>query len=59
MSQSESERRAEEAKARAKAAAALQGRELSDAELETVAAAGDEPTKGSSSGGSGSPKKAG
>jgi len=52
MSQSESERRAAEAKARAKAEAALRGRELSDAELETVAAAGDEPTKGTGSGGS-------
>ena len=41
MSQSESDRRAEEAKVRAKAEAALRGRELSDAELEAVAAAGD------------------
>ena len=40
MSQSENGRRAEEAKARAKAEAA-RGRELSDAELEAVAAAGD------------------
>jgi hypothetical protein len=46
MSQSESERRAEEAKARAK------DRELTDAELETIAAAGGDPIKGSGSGGS-------
>jgi hypothetical protein len=45
MSQSESDRRAEEAKARAKAEAALRGRELSDAELEAVAAAGDDGSK--------------
>ena len=40
MSQSESDRRAEEAKARAKSEAALGGRELSDDDLEEVAAAG-------------------
>ena len=57
MSQSESDRRAAEAKACAKAEAALRGRELSDAELAAVAAAGDDPIKGSGSGGSGSPKK--
>jgi hypothetical protein len=45
MSQSESDRRAEEAKARAKAEAASRGRELSDAELETIAAAGDDGSK--------------
>jgi hypothetical protein len=44
MSQSENDRRAEEAKARATAEAASRGRELSDAELEAVSAAGD-PTK--------------
>ena len=58
MSQSESDRRAAEAKAHANAEAALRGRELSDAELETVAAAGDEPIKGSGSGG-GTQKKPG
>ena len=57
MSQSESERRAAEATARAQAEAALRGRELSDAELETVAAAGDDPIKGDSSGGSPMKKK--
>lgn len=49
MSQSESDRRAEEAKARAKAEAARRGRELSDAELEAVAAAGDDSKGGDQS----------
>ena len=59
MSQSESDRRAEEAKARAKAEAALRDRELSDTELESIAAAGDDPIKGGSNDSGTSPFKKG
>lgn len=54
MSQSENER---SAKTQPQAEASSTDRELSDAELETVAAAGDDPTKGDSSGGSGPQKR--